>query len=118
MESSIMFKLGIEKAYIHLNWNFRLGDLKQMGFGNKWLKWMDGIMHKNNTVLQFWLMENQLVFIQQKEDSDRVIPATLSIYHGHGGFNSMMKIATQKKWLQGFTNGNRVDETLEIYYLL
>lgn len=37
-DPSIMCKLDIKKAYDHLNWDFLLGILRQMGFGDTWLR--------------------------------------------------------------------------------
>ena len=34
-------QLDIEKAYDHVNWGFLKMILKQIGFGDKWLKWID-----------------------------------------------------------------------------
>ena len=37
----IMCKLDIQKAYDHVNWDYLLNILRQMGFGDKWVKWME-----------------------------------------------------------------------------
>ncbi|WMV58633.1 hypothetical protein MTR67_052018 [Solanum verrucosum] len=36
-----MCKLDIGKAYDHLNWDFLINTLRQMGFGPTWLKWIE-----------------------------------------------------------------------------
>ena len=36
-----MCKLDIEKAYDHVDWKFLLAVLKQMGFGERWIKWIE-----------------------------------------------------------------------------
>jgi len=38
--AGIMCKLDLEKAYDHVNWGFLLNILRQMRFGDKWLKWI------------------------------------------------------------------------------
>lgn len=35
------YKLDIEKAYYHINWSFRLKVLEKMGFGKKWVTWIN-----------------------------------------------------------------------------
>ncbi|WMV37024.1 hypothetical protein MTR67_030409 [Solanum verrucosum] len=37
----VMCKLDIEKAYGYLNWNYLINTLRQMGFGVRWLKWIE-----------------------------------------------------------------------------
>ena len=39
-EKWLICKLDIEKAYDYLNWNFLLGVMEKMGFGRKWLNWI------------------------------------------------------------------------------
>ena len=40
-ERGILCKLDIEKAYDQINWNFILKVLKKMGFGDKWVSWIE-----------------------------------------------------------------------------
>ncbi|KAJ9681586.1 hypothetical protein PVL29_020449 [Vitis rotundifolia] len=40
----MLCKLDIEKAYDHVNWNFLLAVLRKMGFGEKWIKWIEWCM--------------------------------------------------------------------------
>ena len=40
-QGDVMCKLDIEKAYDHVDWKFLLAVLKQMGFGERWIKWIE-----------------------------------------------------------------------------
>ncbi|RVW34760.1 LINE-1 reverse transcriptase-like [Vitis vinifera] len=40
-QGGVMCKLDIEKAYDHVDWKFLLAVLKQMGFGERWIKWIE-----------------------------------------------------------------------------
>ena len=39
-EGAVMCKFDIEKAYDHVDWSFLLSVMGMMGFGEKWLRWM------------------------------------------------------------------------------
>lgn len=40
-EPRSLCKLETEKTYDHVNWNFLLKELKDMGFGSKWIGWIN-----------------------------------------------------------------------------
>ena len=40
-EGVVLCKLDMEKAYDHVNWKFLIAVLRKMGFGEKWIKWVE-----------------------------------------------------------------------------
>ena len=40
-EKGILCKLDIEKAYDHIRWDFLMQMLEKMGFGSKWIRWIN-----------------------------------------------------------------------------
>ena len=48
-ERGILCKLDIEKAYDQINWSFILKVLKKMGFGDKWVGWIEWCISINAT---------------------------------------------------------------------
>ena len=37
----VLCKLDTEKAYDHIGWSFLMAVLKKMGFGERWIKWIE-----------------------------------------------------------------------------
>ncbi|RVW39533.1 Transposon TX1 uncharacterized 149 kDa protein [Vitis vinifera] len=38
--SGLLFKMDIEKAFDHVNWDFLMDVMSRMGFGHRWINWM------------------------------------------------------------------------------
>ena len=38
---SLLFKMDIEKAFDHVNWDFLMDVMSKMGFGHRWINWME-----------------------------------------------------------------------------
>jgi hypothetical protein len=47
-EPGVVLKLDYEKAYDKVSWNFLLDVLTKRGSGQKWLAWMEKIVHNGS----------------------------------------------------------------------
>ena len=97
----IMCKLDIQKAYDHVNWDYLLNILRQMGFGDKWVKWMEVCIKTvrfsvlvNGEPIGFFASERGL------RQGDPLSPFLFIL--AMEGFDSMMRTAIQKRWISGF----------------
>jgi len=104
----VMCKLDIEKAYDHLNWKFLINTLRQMGFGNRWLGWIDFCIKTtrfsilvNGEPVGFFPAERGL------RQGDPLSPFLFII--AMEGFDSLMRKALQNNWIRGFNIKNGVN---------
>ncbi|WMV21816.1 hypothetical protein MTR67_015201 [Solanum verrucosum] len=113
----LMCKLDIQKAFDHVNWSFLLNILSQMGFGDKWLKWIETCI---KTVKFSVLVNGEPVGFFESErglrQGDPLSPFLFIL--AMEGFNAMMRIATQNRWIKGFKVGGRGAEEREIGHML
>ncbi|WMV13599.1 hypothetical protein MTR67_006984 [Solanum verrucosum] len=115
--AGVLCKLDIQKAYDHVNWAFLLNVLRQMGFGSKWLKWIEVCIKTvkfsilvNGEPVGFFASERGL------RQGDPLSPFLFIL--AMEGFDSMMRIATQNRWIKGFQIGDRIGNGKEISHLL
>ncbi|WMV31779.1 hypothetical protein MTR67_025164 [Solanum verrucosum] len=113
----LMCKLDIQKAYDHVNWSFLLNTLRQMGFGSKWIKWIEVCI---KTVKFSVLVNGEPVgFFESERGLRQGDPRSPFLFIlAMEGFDSMMRIATQNRWIKGFQVGDRVGEEKEVCHLL
>ena len=71
-QGGVLCKLDIEKAYDHVSWKFLLAVLKKMGFGERWIKWIEWCI----STVRFSILINGSLssFFQSSRDSRRGDP--------------------------------------------
>ena len=72
-EGGVLCKLDIEKGYDHVNWKFLMAVLRKMGFGEKWIKWIDRCI----SIVKFFVLING-------SETSRLSPS-LFVRDSHGG---------------------------------
>lgn len=101
----ILCKFDIEKAYNHVNWNFLLKVVKDMGFGMKCIRWIAFCIRSN---FLFWVSVSPEGFFSSERglrQRDSLSPFLFLI--AMEGLNQILKL--QKKWesLEGFQGYKR-----------
>ncbi|WMV09474.1 hypothetical protein MTR67_002859 [Solanum verrucosum] len=81
-----------------------------MGFGSKWVKWIEYYIKIVRFSVGFCTSERGV------RQCDPLSPFLFIL--AMEGFDSMMRIASQKRWIRGFQVGGRVGEEKEIGQLL
>ncbi|KAL6323907.1 hypothetical protein AAG906_005904 [Vitis piasezkii] len=82
-QGGVMCKLDIEKAYDHVGWKFLLAVLKQMGFGERWIKWIEWCISTVRYCSDKWLSFRILPKLKGFETRRPSIP--LPVRDSYGG---------------------------------
>ena len=83
-EGGVLCKLDIEKAYDHVNWKFLMAVLRKMGFGEKWINWIDWCI----SIVKFSVLINgspSVFFSKFNEIETRRSHLPLFVRDSHGG---------------------------------
>ncbi|RVX07329.1 putative mitochondrial protein [Vitis vinifera] len=113
----VLCKLDIEKAYDRVSWSFLLAVLKEMGFGERWIKWIDWCI----STVKFSVLVNgsPSVFFQSSRglrQGDPLSPYLFVI--AMEVFSSMMRRAISGGYLSGWKVSGGRDEGMHISHLL
>lgn len=116
-ELGLIFKLDIEKAFDKINWKYIISILNQMGFGAKWIKWIEYCF----STVKYSVLVNRspIIFFPPKRgirQGDSLFPFLFIL--AMEGLNNMLNKAKQLHWLEGFGVGNRSGHSVSVSHLL
>ncbi|XP_075099232.1 uncharacterized protein LOC142176070 [Nicotiana tabacum] len=116
-EPGVLFKLDIEKAFDKINWQYLISILRQMGFGEKWIRW---IRYTFSTVKYSVLVNRSPVgFFSPKRGIRQGDPLSPFLFIlAMEGLSRMLEKAKQMPWMQRFDVGNISGLTVSVSHLL
>ena len=116
-EGGVLCKLDIEKGYDHVNWKFLMAVLRKMGFGEKWIKWVERYI----SIVKFSVLVNGSPsgFFQSSRglrQEDLISPYLFVIVMEL--FSCLLKRAISGGYLSGWRVRGRSGEGILISHLL
>lgn len=109
--------MDIEKAYDHVNWNYLLKVLSDMGFGKKWVNWIKFCV----STVKFSIIINGSAegYFQSQRGlrlGDPMSPFLFLL--AMEGFNYMVRKASELGWIRGFGAHTNRANNMEVTHLL
>jgi len=115
LKPCIVFKVDYEKAYDSVSWDFLLYMLRRMGFGPKWIRWIDGCLKSASiSVLVNGSPSHEFIPQRGLRQGDPLAPFLFNIVAE--ALNGILKAAVGRNLYNGFTVGsNNVDISILQY---
>ena len=116
-EGGVLCKLDMEKAYDHVKWKFLFAVLRKMGFGEKWIKWIEWCI----SIVKFFVLVNGSPsgFFQSSmglRQGDPLSPYLLVI--AMGVFSCLLRRAISGGYLSGWRVRGKSGEGILISHLI
>ena len=116
-EKGILCKLDIKKAYDHLNRSFLLRVLKKMGFGGKWVKWIEWCISAAS--ISVLINASPIGFFKSSRGLRQGDPLSPYLFVlGMEAFSILIDKAASEGFLSGYKISNRSGDVVHITYLL
>lgn len=113
----LVCKLGIKKAYDHVNRNFLLYLLRRMGFGGRWCRWIRrGTSTTRFSILINGVPEGFFSSSRGLRQDDPLSPFLFIVVME--AFSRMMGKVVQNGWIRGFTLGSSDPNRVTVSHLL
>nr|XP_016504797.1 PREDICTED: uncharacterized protein LOC107822745 [Nicotiana tabacum] len=115
--TGILCKLDVEKAFDKVNWSYLLEMLKDMGFGDKLIKWIRSSL----TTVKYFILVNMTpvgFFSPQKGIRQRDPLSHFLFILAIEGLSKILDKAKQMQWIEGFRVGSSVANSVTISHLL
>lgn len=112
-EKSVIFKIDIEKAYGKLEWRFLMNSMSQMGFGNRWLNWINSALQSATlSILINGSPTNEFNMTRGVRQGDPLAPFLFLL--AAEGLNQVCKEALDKDLVKGVQVG---DNKVRLFHL-
>ena len=116
-EKGILCKLDIEKAYDHIRWDLILQTLERMGFGSKWIRWMNWCISTTSFSVMF--NGSPTGFFRSSRGLRQGNPLSPYLFViGMEVLSCLLKRAVEGNFISGYKLGDRDGGELVISHLL
>ncbi|XP_059669320.1 uncharacterized protein LOC132314474 [Cornus florida] len=113
----VLCKLDIEKAYDHVNWKFVLYLLRRMGFGDRWIKWIDTCI--SSAMFSVLVNGSPAGFFASSRGLRQGDPLSSFLFLiVMEGLTRLMRKVEDLGYIRGFRVGRDVDYQIQISHLL